>query len=127
MTWELFERKSSGGCYARRSQFMEWVTIFSKGIRFSRPAKERWLGDRKFVEVFIDREAGRIAFKSIEAPSMSAYKVCIQGDTSKGKGCFYIPCRAAVTNWKGTSKIFRTHCTLTQIENGIVELIPESP
>jgi hypothetical protein len=122
--WERYDRKSAGGSY-RYSAFLEWVTIFPGGIRFSRPAKERWLGDRPFVDVYVDREAGDIAFKSLETPGMSSFKVSQQGAIKQGKPNYYIPCRSAVNFWRKGMK-GRFLCTLVDAGDGLVQLIPET-
>lgn len=124
MSWELFDRKNAGGRY-RYSTSLEWVTVFPGGIRLSHLAKEHWVKDKEFAEIYMDRETGRLAFKPLAQPTMNAYKISQQGDIKRGHPCFYIPCRAAITFWNKTLK-GRHHCSLKETEGGLIELVPEA-
>jgi hypothetical protein len=123
MCWERYDRKTAGG---RSSQFLEWVTVFGGGIRFSKPAKERWLGERGFVEIFVDRDTHSLGFKSIAEPTMDAFKVMAQGDIKGGNPNYIVTCRSAITWWdKGLKG--RHHCKLVETtHNGIIQVVPES-
>jgi hypothetical protein len=124
MTWERYDRKGAGGSW-RPSQFMEWVCIFGGGIRFSKLAKERWLGERPYVEIYVDPNTNSIGFKSVSEPTMNSFKVSASGDVKNGRPNFVVTCRSAVQWWSRGFK-GRRHCTLIETpHNGIVQIIPE--
>lgn len=117
--WEVYKRRSSGR--TRGSISVPSVTIFSGGIRFNRLAKEKWLGEAKYVTVWIDKESHRIAFRPESTPTVSSYRVCVQG---KNLSTFYVPCRSAVTAWRKMEKYTSLSMSCREIENGLLEFVP---
>ena len=120
MSWERICRASSGG---RLNCDMEWATVFQGGIRLSKRAKEQFFGDCEYVEIWMDKEAGKLAAKPLREVAHHAYKLCLTGDLKHSKGCWYIPCRAAVRAWDKEIK-GRHHCSLVPTDDGLIEFVP---
>lgn len=119
--WQRHSRLGSGG-NLRLSQFTEWATVFQGGIRLSKLAKERWVEDCNFAEIYIDESNDKLAFRPITEASFHSYKICQQGDIINGNPTFYIPCRSAITSWRPKTK--RLVCFLREAEGGLIEVVP---
>jgi hypothetical protein len=71
MPFTLFERNSSG---SRGSLRIPYIGVFSQGFRFNQLAKDKWLGDAEFVQIWVDRAEGKLAFKPSAGPDRGKYE-----------------------------------------------------